>query len=141
MLLMFSLLDLLLVEEPPIYDVCTVVSQLDKLNGSVILVRGQFISGSEIAGLYGQDCRGSQAIAGGRWPWALWVKRGGGSKSADKFSEIVRAAGCEESGCKISATFLARIVTSEDVLRGKTKEGGPVVGSDTWTRSQASCIT
>lgn len=128
MLLMFSLLGLLLVEEPPIHEVCTVLNQLDRLNGSVVLVRGQFVSSSEIVGLYGKDCRGSQAMAGRQWAWALGVKGRSGCKLSDKFSEIVRAASCKESGCKISVTFLARIVTSEDVLRGKTKEGGPVVG-------------
>ena len=41
---------------PAVIDICDALQKIDKLNGSVVAVRGYYRFGMELGGLYGRDC-------------------------------------------------------------------------------------
>ncbi len=116
-------------DEPPLVDVCTVLSHLQDFSGKVVRVTGEHQYGLEVVGLYGKDCAGTLYIGGNRWPWALnTVSETPRSKSVERFGQISRAANCTQNPCKIVGEFVGLLVTNSSVLRGQGELGGPPLG-------------
>ena len=119
-----------LLADPEAVDVCSALRRIDDLDGKIVVIRGEYIGGPEVNGLFGQ-CDEKMMIGGNLWPSAISIRPAtvavaeANQKEWDSAS-LSRLSGAFRtrcSSCKVTATLTGRLKSSQGNASYSDREG------------------
>ncbi len=113
-----------------VLDVCGALHHIDDLNGKIVRIRGEYLLGTEVVGLFGQ-CDGKVLIGGDPWPPVISTRTAGAALAEANISDwdpgslgqLPKAFKSKCPSCKMMVTLTSRLKSSRENASYSGRDG------------------